>query len=160
MAGAFKVDAPEVAPLKTTLPSPKVFTPVIVSALASVITVDDVLGKVIVVLSVPESVSVEVTESVLALVRVSVPVVVEIVKPFNDVAVATPRAGVTSVGDVARTLLPVPVIPVVPINVKSHDAAVVPLARIQETRTSLPAIAVPTKFAPDEFIVMLPVELL
>ena len=47
-------------------------------------------------------------ESVDPLASVRVPVVVLTVKPFKLVAVATPRAGVVSVGLVARTMLPVP----------------------------------------------------
>jgi hypothetical protein len=48
--------------------------------------------------------------SVLPFASVSVPVVVVTVKPFRLVAVATPSVGVTSVGEVARTILPDPVV--------------------------------------------------
>ena len=47
--------------------------------------------------------------SVDPLASVSVPVVVDTVRPFKLVAVATPRTGVVSVGDVALTTFPVPV---------------------------------------------------
>ena len=145
-AGAFNVDAPDVAPLSFTEPSLNVLTPATVSAFPSVIAVPDAAGPVNVVPSISVSVAL-VAGAVMATLLMLV-------------AVATPKAGVTNVGEVASTLFPVPVIPVVPIKEKSHDAAVVPLVRIQETRTSLPDIAVPTKFPPDELIVMLPVELL
>lgn len=118
------------------------------------------LGIVSVVPSVPASVSVLLTDSVLPLVMVNVPVVVLIVKPLRLVAVATPSVGVTSVGDVARTDAPDPVTVVVPTNKKSHDAAVVPLVRIQDTIASPPASTVPIKLPPDELTVTLPVELL
>ena len=47
--------------------------------------------------------------SVDPLASVSVPVVVDTVRPFKLVAVATPRTGVVSVGLVALTTFPVPV---------------------------------------------------
>jgi len=67
-------------------------------------------GNVIVVLSVPAKVNVLLTESVLAFVTVSVPVEDVMVRPLMEVAVATPRTGVTRVGVVARTMLPEPVV--------------------------------------------------
>lgn len=69
-------------------------------------------GNVIVVPSVPASVSVCVAASVLPSVSVSVAPVAGWVSVslLIDVAVATPRTGVTRVGDVARTPLPVPVV--------------------------------------------------
>jgi hypothetical protein len=57
-----------------------------------------VLGNVITVLSVPESVNVLVAASVLAFVIVSAPVLDVIVRPLMLVAVATPRTGVMRVG--------------------------------------------------------------
>ena len=62
-----------------------------------------------VVLSVPARVSVLLTDKVLPLVTVRVPVLLEIVRPLTLVAVATPMFGVVSVGLVANTLLPDPV---------------------------------------------------
>jgi hypothetical protein len=47
---------------------------------------------------------------VLPLAKVNVPVVEVIVRPFIEVAVAAPREGVVSVGDVANTTLPEPVV--------------------------------------------------
>ena len=43
------------------------------------------------------------------LARLRVPVVEEIVKPLTEVAVATPKLGVTRVGEVASTIFPEPV---------------------------------------------------
>tara|TARA_R110000822_G_scaffold243390_1_gene372328 strand:- start:126 stop:566 length:441 start_codon:yes stop_codon:yes gene_type:complete len=71
-------------------------------------TVPVVEGNVMVVLSVPASVSVLLTDNVLPLVIVSDPVVDVTVKPLKLVPVATPTLGVTRVGDVAKTIAPVP----------------------------------------------------
>ena len=68
-----------------------------------------VAGNVMVVLSVPARVSVLLTDKVLPLATVSVPVLLVIVRPLTLVAVAAPMFGVVSVGLVANTLLPVPV---------------------------------------------------
>ena len=70
------------------------------------------LGNVIVVPSVPAKVRLLLTASVLPFVNVNVPVVLVIVRPLKLVPVATTRTGVTSVGDVARTTEPVPVLAV------------------------------------------------
>lgn len=72
--------------------------------------VADVLGKVIVVESVPARVSVLLAERVLPFVTVRVPVEEVIVRPFTEVAVAAPIVGVVSVGEVARTTEPEPVV--------------------------------------------------
>ena len=61
-------------------------------------------------LSVPVNVSVLLAVNVFPLTTVSVPVVVLIVNPLIDVAVATPNVGVISVGLLSNTILPVPVI--------------------------------------------------
>ena len=61
--------------------------------------------------SVPLNVNVFCTLSVLPLVNVNVPVVADIVKPLTLVAEATPSVGVTSVGLVANTTAPDPVVP-------------------------------------------------
>jgi hypothetical protein len=70
-----------------------------------------VVGNVIVVESVPESVRVFVTASVLAFVSVNVPVVVEMVSPLKLVPVAAPSTGATKV-----TTVPLLVHPVIPPN--------------------------------------------
>lgn len=59
--------------------------------------------------SVPEKVRVLLKVAVLPLVIVSVPVLEVMVNPLIDVAVATPRTGVTSVGVFAKTREPLPV---------------------------------------------------
>ena len=63
--------------------------------------------------SVPANVSELLIVAVFPLAIESVPVVVVIVSPLIDVAVATPRTGVTRVGLVEKTKL-VEVVPVVP----------------------------------------------
>lgn len=68
------------------------------------------MGKVIVVESVPERVSVLVKLRVFAAVPVRVYVPVVNVLPLIEVAVATPREGVVKVGEVARTTFPDPVV--------------------------------------------------
>lgn len=75
---------------------------------ARVTTVSDAPGKVIVVESVPASVSVFDTEKVLALVRVNVPVEAVRVKPLMVVAVAAPMLGVVITQLVTRQRFPVP----------------------------------------------------
>lgn len=59
--------------------------------------------------SVPEKASVLLAVKVFPFDTVSVPVVDEIRSPLMLVAVATPRTGVVSVGDVPKTASPVPV---------------------------------------------------
>jgi len=59
--------------------------------------------------SVPVKVKVLLTDNVLALVTVNVPVLVVIANPLILVAVATPSAGVVSDGLVSNTTEPVPV---------------------------------------------------
>lgn len=71
--------------------------------------VAEVLGKVRVVPSVPERTRELVAERVFRLVILSVPVLGVRVRPLIVVAVAAPMVGVTSVGLVAITRLPVPV---------------------------------------------------
>lgn len=83
--------------------------PVNVLAASVLAIVAEVVGNVITVLSVPESVIVFVTARVFAFVIVIVPVVVVIVSPLTDVAVATPSTGVTSDGLVSLTGAPDPV---------------------------------------------------
>jgi hypothetical protein len=106
---------PLVAPVILNVPSLKVFIQVIVSALAKVITVELVDGKVIVVLSVPVSVKLALAVKVFQLAIVSVePVagaVIDIL--FIDVALATPKIGVISVGlvDLTRSTVPVTLFP-------------------------------------------------
>jgi hypothetical protein len=84
-----------------------------VSVPASVARVP-VVGSVRVVVAVAVSVVLNAPDvaSVELLARVSVPVVVDIVKPLMEVANAAPNVGVTSVGLVANTTLPVPVLPI------------------------------------------------
>jgi len=65
--------------------------------------VADVPGNVIVVPSVPAKVSVFEPVKVLPFAMVNVPVLDVSVKPLTLVAVAAPRTGVTSVGDVLST---------------------------------------------------------
>lgn len=76
----------------------KVWVPVKVWAASVRAIVAEVVGNVITVESVPDSVSVFVTANVFKLVSVSVPVVVEMVSPFTEVGVMAPativRAGV------------------------------------------------------------------
>ena len=72
-------------------------------------TVPAIAGNVIVVESVPASVRVFEAVNVLLAPMLSVPVPDAHVLPFHDVPVATPRTGVTSVGDVAKTSEPEPV---------------------------------------------------
>lgn len=74
---------------------------------SSVTTVPEVEGNVIVVPLVPDNVSVWVTESVFPAVIVKVPVVVVIMRPFIEVAVATPNEGAVNTGDVKVLLVKV-----------------------------------------------------
>lgn len=62
-----------------------------------------------VVPSVPARVMLLFAAKVLPLARSSVPVVVSMIKPLSEVAVATPKTGVTNVGLVLNTATPVPV---------------------------------------------------
>ena len=104
------VTAPPVAVLgvKPVVPNEIVATVLLVVAkvpdVGSVTFVAPV--EVNVMLLAPEVASVD------PLASVSVPVVVDTVRPFKLVAVATPRTGVVSVGDVALTTFPVPVLAV------------------------------------------------
>lgn len=66
--------------------------------------------KAILELSVPVKVRVLDIERVFALVMVIVPVLAVMVSPLIEVAVATPNVGVTRVGEVEKTALPVPVV--------------------------------------------------
>ena len=71
-------------------------------------SVAEVVGNVMVVPSVPLSVIVFVVVRVLAFEIVRAPVLVLIVRPLREVAVATPKTGVTRVGEVVSTAFPVP----------------------------------------------------
>ena len=86
-------------------------------------------------LSVPASVKVFETLRVFAFVTVKVPVLVEIVSPLIDVAVATPKNGVVKVGEVDKTTDPLPVDVVTPVP-PLFTAMVVPL--------QTPVVIVPT----------------
>jgi len=59
-----------------------------------------------------------------------------------------------------KTAEPVPVIVWTPLNSASHPAAVVTAVSIQVKESEVPGIIVAIKLPPDEFTVMLPVELL
>lgn len=120
--------------------APTVCVPVKVFAASVLAIVAEVDGNVMTVESVPESVNVFVTASVLALVRVNVPVVVDTMRPFREVAVATPSAGVTNAGDVAKTNTPVPVSSVTAV-IRFADEGV---ARNAATPDPKPLIPVPT----------------
>lgn len=88
---------------------------------------------------------------------------VEIGKPVALVNVAlegVPKAGVTKVGDVAKTTAPVPVAVLKSVRPASQLAAVVPVMRIQVHIVVVPGKTVMTKFPPDELTVRLPVLLL
>ena len=74
-------------------------------------TVAEVLGKVMVVASVPARVRVLLTVNVFPAANVNVPVELVIVMALSVVAVAAPRTGVIKVGDVCKTIKPVPVVP-------------------------------------------------
>ena len=71
-----------------------------------------------------------------------------------------PKAGVTSVGEVANTTAPVPVYVLKSVKPASQSAAVVSVVPIHVTITVIPAGTVITKAAPDELIVNVPVLLL
>ena len=88
----------------------KVCIPVKVCAASVRAIVAEVVGNVIVVPSVPARVRVFDTDNVFRFVIVSIPVVVVIVSPLTVVAVAAPIFGVVSVGEVARTIEPEPVV--------------------------------------------------
>src|SRR5262249_42137565 len=92
--------------------------------------------KVAVEPSTPANVSVLLTVRVLAFASVKVPVLVLIVKLLMLVAVATPRTGVTSVGEVASTKLPLPVWLVVVSAVPPAIASEVPI-RTDPSATTL-----------------------
>ena len=70
------------------------------------------------------------------------PVVPAIGKPVQEVSVpedGVPSTGVTKVGEVERTALPVPVTVAKDSISKRHEAAVVPVAKIQVTSAEVPA---------------------
>lgn len=94
-----------VAPVEVT-PS-TVWWPVNVLAASVRAIVAEVLGKVITVESVPDSVKVLVTDRVFRFVMVNVPVEVVMVRLLIEVAVATPRAGLVRVGLVSVLLVKV-----------------------------------------------------
>ena len=119
-----------------------VLAPVKVLAASVRAMVAEVDGKVMVVLSVPAKVRVLLAERVLPLVKVKVPVEEVIVKPLTVVAVATPKVGVTNVGEVANTRLPVPVTVGMPVYCALQEAVVVPEVRITvKVAWELPTIA-------------------
>jgi hypothetical protein len=91
-----------------------VWTPVNVCPASVRAMVAEVLGKVMVVESVPSRVKVFKKLRVLPAVPVKVYVPVVKVFPLMVVAVAAPRVGVTRVGEVEKTTL-VEVVPVVPV---------------------------------------------
>ena len=102
-----RVTAPEVAVLGVNPVVPALKDATVPAVVAKVPLVGNVTFVAPVVVSVrelaPEVASVE------PLASVSVPVVLLTVRPLIDVAVAAPRTGVTSVGDVAKTKAPEPV---------------------------------------------------
>jgi hypothetical protein len=104
------VTAPDVAVLGVSPVVPNEIVPTVPAVVASVPDVGSVTFvapvDVNVMLLAPDVARVE------PLASVNVPVVVETVKPLILVAVAAPSTGVVSVGDVARTTLPVPVLAV------------------------------------------------
>jgi len=102
---------------RTMLPEPVVALPSAVTVPLVGSVIDVVPVAVIVTGKAPACVTLAAVDSVLALAIDSVPVVVLIDRPLMLVAVATPRTGVVSVGDVARTTAPLPV-------VVAEDAAV------------------------------------
>ena len=81
-----------------------------------------------------------------------------IVTLFIDVAVATPNVGVTRVGLVAITTLPVPVAAPQASYSASQSAAVVSVVPIQVKFTVVPGVTVANKLPPEEFTVILPVD--
>jgi len=88
----------------------KTIAPVPVVLLPKTVTVPEAAGKVKTVLSVPINISVLLAVKVLPEPIVRVPVVVAMVKPFIELAVAAPMLGVVKVGEVAKTIAPVPVV--------------------------------------------------
>ena len=77
--------------------------------------VAEVVGKVIVVPSVPARIIELLAVRVFAAAIVKVPVEAVIVSPLIEVAVATPIFGVTRVGEVAKTkTVPLPVVVISP----------------------------------------------
>ena len=92
--------------------------PVNVCPASVLATVAEVLGKVIVVLSVPDNAMELFAVSVLpsAMVKIALVAGVVIVILLIDVALATPKAGVTKVGESENTRLE-DVTPVVPVAV-------------------------------------------
>jgi len=74
--------------------------------------------------------------------------------------VGVPSRGVTNVGEVANTIAPVPVTDEIPLYSTSHEAAVVPVIRIQvNTHSELATIAT-IALPPDELTVTTPEDLL
>ena len=100
----------EVAILDKVLLEPEMVLLVRVWLASKVTTVPEALGKVKTVLSVPEKVRLLLTVKVLAEPIVKVPVVVLMVNPLIEAAVATPILGVVKVGELAKTILPEPVV--------------------------------------------------
>jgi hypothetical protein len=120
-----------------------------VSVPASVARVP-VVGSVRVVVAVAVSVVLNAPDvaSVEPLSSVSVPVVVDIVKPFIEVANAAPNVGVTSVGLVLNTrfVLVVPVVPVADARycncvVETVDAIGNPLASLTKARDAVISVS-------------------
>ncbi len=140
------------------------------------------VGKVIVVLSVPDRVRVFVKLSVFPAVPVRVYVPVVKVLPLSVVAVITPKAlvpvkvcpasvraivavvvgnaiAVPSVPDRVIELLKTPNLPLMAATLTGsayHDAAEVPEVSTQVYRTDQPAATLYTEFPPDEFTVTIP----
>ena len=116
VAEALRTVVPEVLPEITNLPTlpaaPKVFTPVMASVEARVITVELALGNVMVVPSVPANIRVLEAVRVFpsAIVRVALVAGAVIATLLIEVAVATPSAGVVSVGEVRVLLMSVSVV--------------------------------------------------
>jgi len=102
----------EVAILDKVLLEPEMVLLVRVWLASKVTIVPEALGKVKTVLSVPEKVRLLLTVKVLALAIVKVALVAGAVinSLLREVAAATPILGVVKVGEVARTIEPVPVV--------------------------------------------------
>ena len=98
--------------IEPTIVELNVCAPVNVCAASVLAIVASVVGKVIVLPSVPAKIRELLAVSVLpsAIVKVALVVGAVIVILFIEVAVATPKIGVTKVGDVALTTLPEPVV--------------------------------------------------
>lgn len=132
--------------------------PVKVCAASVLAIVADVEGNVIVVESVPARVMVLFETSVFPLATVRTPVVVVIVKPLIEVAVATPKVGVMNVGDVLIATFPVPVVaysPTTPLlsistlKLVPPDMVVVPIVML-ELPEGVPHVPSPRQNVVDE----------